>query len=280
MLSRKQAQDDEQLQVDIASPDVIAQTPAEWQDYVRLYFRPRTPTQYRNEGFRPIGQWQLDAHCPVPIYFLFNSIAVLSRGDSLFAEGNVGRGAIPIGKIDHLESIPFEKVYHDTWFDNTDVEITREIVYHRHAEVLVPQRLGIGDLRLICCRSQAEYETLIHLLPPGTLARWVDKIGVRPNLRLFHNRWTFVKEADMSAERVLFKFNKGTATPGPFGAHVQITELPTGLSYSWSRTEFFAADTLDLSLYSVKNPEDYSVHLTLDGQLVFASRYQEEDLPF
>ncbi|MBD3234105.1 MAG: DUF4433 domain-containing protein, partial [candidate division Zixibacteria bacterium] len=38
---------------DIASPDIIASTDVEYKNWVRFYFRPRTPTQYRNEGFRP-----------------------------------------------------------------------------------------------------------------------------------------------------------------------------------------------------------------------------------
>ena len=47
LLSRAQAKRSDSLSVDIASPEIIEHTDAEWQDYVRLYFRPRTPTQYR-----------------------------------------------------------------------------------------------------------------------------------------------------------------------------------------------------------------------------------------
>ena len=55
LLSRVQAKASNTLEIDIASSDVIARTALEWQDYVRLYFRPKTPTQYNNEGFRPGG---------------------------------------------------------------------------------------------------------------------------------------------------------------------------------------------------------------------------------
>ena len=277
LLSREQVKKSEQLQVDIASPSVIAQTSPEWQDYVRLYFRPRTPTQYRNEGFRPMGQWQLDSHCPVPVYFLLDALSVLSRSDSLFTHGNLASGIEPSGDVDELEKIPFELVYHVGYFDPTE---RNTIIFHRNAEVLVPERLGLEGVRLISCRSQAEYETFLHLLPPGTLAKWVDKIGVRPDLGLFHNQWTFVQEVDMTTESLLFKFNKATATPGPFNARVQITEPPTGLRYSWHNEVYYANDTLNLKLHTVRNPQDYLVRLTLDGQLAFAGRYQEEDLPF
>ena len=112
LLSREQVIKDAQLQVDIASSVVIAQTSLDWQDYVRLYFRPKTPTQFRNEGFRPRGQRQLDAHCPVPVYFIFDAMAVLSRSDSIFMHGNLASGVKPCGDIDDLANIPFELVYH------------------------------------------------------------------------------------------------------------------------------------------------------------------------
>ncbi len=78
-----------QLALDIASPQVIASTDPQWRNCVRLYFRPRTPTQFRNEGFRPIGQWQWNSHCPVPVYLMFDALSVLSRSDSRFSDGNL-----------------------------------------------------------------------------------------------------------------------------------------------------------------------------------------------
>jgi len=105
-------------------------------------------------------------------------------------------------------------------------------------------------------------------------------IGVHPNLRLFFNRWTFVEQVEMSPKRLLFRFNKAAATPGPFDAHVEIVESPTGLKYSWHGVEYYAGDVLDLSLQSVKNPQDYSVRLSLNQHPAFAGRYQEEELPF
>lgn len=277
LLSRERVKKAAQLQVDIASPGVIAQTSLDWQDYVRLYFRPKTPTQFRNEGFRPREQRQLDAHCPVPVYFIFGAMAVLSRSDSIFTHGNLASGVEPCSDVDDLGKIPFERVYHVGYFDpNVDSTIT----FHRNAEVLVPERLGLEGIGLVCCRSQAEYETFLHLLPPGTLANWVNKIGVRPDLGLFHNRWTFVKEVDMSNESVLFKFNRATETPGTFNARVEITEPLTGRRYSWNNEDYYANDNLDLRLHTLQNPEDYLVRLTLDEQLAFAGHYQEEDLPF
>ncbi len=62
LLSRKEAQGAGVLAADSASPDVIAVTAEQWKRYVRLYFRPKTPTQYCNEGFRPPRDYVLRAY--------------------------------------------------------------------------------------------------------------------------------------------------------------------------------------------------------------------------
>ena len=229
-----------------------------------------------------MGQWEYDAHCPVPVYILFDAISVLSESECLFTDGNPASNlAVPTKKIDSFQKIPFNLVYHDTWFGPAE---HASIIYHRNAEVLVAKRLSLDAVRMIRCRSQAEYETLLHLLPPGALARWVDKIGVQPSLHLFHNRWTFVEQVEMSDQLLLFRFNQGTQTPGPFDARVEITELLTtgAKRYRWHDQQFQTKpnNALDLSLHNLERAQDYTIQLFLDEQLAFASRYQEEYLPF
>ena len=212
LLSRVQAEQYGSLRVDIAAPEIIAHTDARLRDYVRLYFRPRTPAQYNNEGFKPKGQWRYNSHCPVPVYLLFDAFAVLSRADSVFTDGNAAAARVsPNSSAEYLRQIPFELVYHDSPIYSSDRN--QNIVYHRNAEVLVPQRLGLESLRWIVCRSQAEYETLLYLLPPGAYARWVSMVSVQPNLHLFNNYWTFVQRVEMSSQRLLFRFNQRTSRP-------------------------------------------------------------------
>ena len=75
--------------VDNASPEIIAQTKPEHTNFVRLYFRPKTPTQYRNEGIRPITTRELGSHCPVPIYFCFDALELLAQDRVEFSNGNM-----------------------------------------------------------------------------------------------------------------------------------------------------------------------------------------------
>ena len=279
LLSRAEAQASGQIVTNGASPEVISQTEDQWKDYVRLYFRPRTPTQFRNEGFRPVSQQELGgAHCPVPIYLLFDSAAILSRQDALFSEGNLAaQGVQPYGDAESFKQIPFEQVYHDTWFDLLD-RVT--VVFHRNAEVIVPKRLDLSSLQFVWCRSQAEYDTLLYLLPPNTRTRWVRQIGVDMRMNLFFKRWTFVEGAELNTTGFSFQFSKGTQTPGPFRARVTINETITNDKYEWENDNYQANEVLRVGLSKLNAPQDYSVRLFLDDQLAFAGRYREDVLPF
>ena len=279
LLGRAQAQRSGNLRVDIAAPDIIDNTDSEWQEYVRLYFRPRTPTQYRNEGFRPVDKLELGAHCPVPVYLLFDAYEILSRQDSLFTEGNLAAGTEPMRSVVDLTRMPFEKIYHDTRFEPQE---RSQIVFHRNAEVLIPRRLGIRNVKLILCRSQAEYETLRNLLPPRAWDRWASKVGVDPRLNLFHRQWSFVEQVELAAENVLFRFNQSATTPGPFTARVDIS-VPSATSsqrYHWRDEALVANNMLDLSLSKIGNPTDYSISLYLDDHVAFQGRHEAYDLPW
>ena len=155
-------------------------------------------------------------------------------------------------------------------------------MFHRNAEVLIPQRLGLRNVRHVLCRSQAEYETLRNLLPPRAWDRWVDKVGVVPRLNLFHGKWSFVEQVELADEHVLFRFNQATTTPGPFAARVDISVRSVAGSgrYRWARDKFMARDTLDLSLNNAGNPHDYSISLYLDDHIAFEGRHEDYDLPF
>lgn len=76
--------------LETASQEVLGHTEETWKNHVRLYFRPRTPTQYQVEGFRPQGQFgSLQAHMPVPVFFLFDAKDILTRASTKFSNGNL-----------------------------------------------------------------------------------------------------------------------------------------------------------------------------------------------
>lgn len=252
---------------DIASPEIISSTPSEWKGYVRLYFRPRTPMQYRNEGFRPIRQRELGgAHCPVPIVFIFDAKNILTNKKTKFSDGNLAAGAAVGEDSNFFLSIPFQKVYHDESIGENE---KRNIIFHRHAEVIIPDSLDLSNLKFIWCRSQAEFETLVHLLPNS---KWMNKIGIGNRAGLFNARWSFVEKVDLSPTIITFTFNP-SQTPGPFFAKITVEELETKTHYFWENKEFFAAGTKTFNLSNMTHPEFYSIELSLDNQLAYKNIY-------
>lgn len=280
LLSRNEAQARRLMNTDNASSTIIGNTADEWKDYARLYFRPRTPTQARNEGFRNPQQRYQNAHCPVPVHFIFDSRAVLARPDVRFTEGNLAANPDILSTAADLAQIPFDRVYHDTPFytGTPDVE-KRNIVFHRNAEVIIPHQLDLSALRYIVCRSQAEYETFLHLLAPPARMRWQKRLRIDSGRKpVFLKHWTYVESADLSSSRIILRFNESSKTPGPFQADAYITDTISRKEFNWQDASFTANKPLNLNLPS--DISDYFVFLTLDGQLAFADRYQDNGLPW
>ncbi|NJN94192.1 MAG: DUF4433 domain-containing protein [Anaerolineales bacterium] len=264
------------MAVDNASPTIIQQTHPEHLNYVRLYFRPRTPTQYRNEGLRPIGQRQLDgAHCPVPIYFCFDSFTVLSADETRFSNGNIGSPrAIHSAERDFFFNIPFQLVFHDEWVSPQERD---EIIFRRNAEVLVPDRLALEPaLKFIACRSVAERQTLLHLLPIGLASRWAPRIRLG-ELGLFYRRWTYLEEVVTVDNRVIFRFNPNTETAGPFQVRFSYQEQGAETVRIWEGQK----DRLDSKLsFQLAEARWGIATLHLDDSLAFAGLLLFEEIPF
>ena len=277
LFSRSEAQRRELMTVDNASADVIGITDDTWKDYVRLYFRPQTPTQYRNEGMRPLGDIQLNAHCPVPVYFLFDAVAVLSRHDSRFTDGNLAVSPTVFQDVADLNRLHFRKIYHVGPFSQ---EQRSEIVFHRNAEVLVPTQMTLGALRYVVCRSQAEYETLMHLLPTSIARRWGQFIGFGNRFNLFYKYWVYVDSVEMEESRVVFHFNRYPQHVGPFHAKAFLTDINGGKTFSWENESLSAKGPRVLALSTVGPLSDYSIRLSLDDNIAYANRFQEDPLPW
>lgn len=119
---------------DNASSAVIEITDDSAKSLGRLYFRPRTPTQYHNEGYKPesIRSPQINANCPVPVFFLLDSQQILDLPDVRFVEKGLGH----YNAMSNLASGPeayaqlnFDKIYHDGPFEKGS-----DITQYRHSD--------------------------------------------------------------------------------------------------------------------------------------------------
>jgi hypothetical protein len=263
------------MQVDNASPTVIQHTHPEHLKYVRLYFRPRTPTQYRNEGIRPLDRRELGAHCPIPIYFCFDAFTVLTLDETKFSNGNMGSPrAVHSPERDFFLNIPFHLVFHNRSFTPEERE---EIIFRRNAEVLIPHRLILEPaLKFIACRSVAERQTLLHLLPIGLASRWASRIRLgEPGI--FERRWTYVEEVVTVDDQVIFRFNPSTRIPGPFNVRFTYKEEGTELERIGQNQKTTLNGPLPIRIPGARWG---TATLHLDDSLAFAGLLLFEEIPF
>jgi len=278
LYSRNEAEKRSVMAIDNASPEVIQQTQPEHFNFVRLYFRPRTPTQYMNEGIRPRNQRELGgAHCPVPVFFCFDALTVLALDDTEFSNGNMGSSRAEHSRErDFFFRIPFDFVYHNRWFPPEDRD---EIVFRRNAEVLVPEALVLEPaLKFIACRSAAERQTLLNLLPLGLANQWASRIRLGVSA-LFERQWTYVEEVITVDNAVTFRFNPNTRTPGPFTVSFSYQEDGTENIRSWQGVK--EQLNRDLTFRFQQSGDRWgTATLRLDDSLAFVGLLMFEEIPF
>lgn len=201
---RSRGDPENQRERDVAAPGVIdARDHAH--NSARLYFRPRTPTQYHIEGIRKPGECQYgdDTHAPVLIMMVFNARRVLAIPTIKFCDRNMQLGnAEPGDTEEYFSNIPFNKVFHEgrTGGDRTIIE-------HRCAEVLATSPLPLADnLQWIYCRTAAERETLLFMLGDRH-SEWSDRILISDDLLVFERKHVFVESAFMSANGLTFQLS-------------------------------------------------------------------------
>lgn len=281
LMSRAKLEQTGEMETDNASPMIIGQTDDRWKEYVRLYFRPRTPTQYRNEGFRPKTQRSLNAHCPVPIYFLFDARKMLARKNVYFSKGTLASRASQIyHTAKSFMEIPFDLVYHDTYFDESSRDA---IIYHRQAEAVVYETLDLKNLRYIFCRSEAEYQTLVHLLDKKTFKKYEPIIGHKDLLSLYFKKWLYIDKVSMDHKNVSFYFSLPDTHLDPISIRVVLTNHQTGKRYEIRDDSFvISKKKLVVWLDNCGNPNWYTVKLYFDDQIVYSNEYHEDnyELPY
>ena len=164
IFSRTKAIEKGLMRNDNANTNVINNT-GDAVDYARFYFRPLTPTQYRNEGFKHPDlsyHQENNANVPVPIFFLFDLCKMLESTEGIvFSEmGQAGYGSPRSSSVEEFSKFNFSMIYSDGPMLNPGLEKR-----YRHAEILVPTQYDIDScLKYIVCRSECEKMTLLNLL--------------------------------------------------------------------------------------------------------------------
>lgn len=239
-----------------------------WARYVKFYFRPRTPDLYGAEGFFGTGETSQEPEIfPVPAYLLFDLETVLLHPDARFADGDPAEGSSTYATPTHFQELPFEVIYHDGWVTR---DSSAEIIRHRKAQILIPDRVPLESLQLIWLRSTAEYETLHALLPADVWQKWRNKLTARTDYQLFHCHRPFVRHAYLSGDAVQLAFNLTTAPQPPVFAVEVLVRYDDGTSWAWREETFTPSDDLRVVL---PRHAPYRVAVRLNGQLAYAGAF-------
>lgn len=238
-----------------------------WDQSVRLNFRPRTPDLWGCEGIRPIVQ-RTAAHCPVPVYLLFDMAQVITLMEARFSEGDVTQTKKTYKTAAAFRDLPFHLIYHDQWLRKEERD---EILRARRAQVILPEALSLDSLQHIICRSPAEADTLLTLLSPATRHDWHSRIAVKPNYHLFNSQWSYVNQTTLSQEGAHFIFHT-PQDPETFALRVTMT-TPDKQQHDLDLGNMSLADDFALDLTALDLRDGYSLRLYLDDVLAYAGTY-------
>ena len=189
---------------DVAAPGVI-EAREHAHNRVRLYFRPKSPTQWHIEGIRKAGEYRYgeSVHAAVLVMFALDAKTVLARPDIMFSDKNMQlANTVPGSNEAYFSQIPFPKV-----FSEGSTGGDRSYTEARCAEVLPSSPLDLRTcLRAIYLRSEPERDTLLYMLG-GNRDEWENFCHVSDALKVFQKDYTFVQEIRLTNDGVVFRLN-------------------------------------------------------------------------
>jgi hypothetical protein len=131
-------------------------------------------------------------------------------------------------------------------------------------------------LKFIACRSVAERQTLLHLIPQKPTKDLESKIRLGEQ-GFFDRKWTYVEEVVVVDQDVTFRFNPSTITPGPFNVRVEYREQNTHQTKTIQWKIERLSGTLRVRLNNAVWGE---FKLYLDDALAFNDVILFKDIPF
>lgn len=274
LLSRRDAADG--IERDVAPANIIASSAAA-RGSVRLYFRPKNPTQYHIEGIKKPHELYQGRHAPVLVIMIFQSEHILTQPGVEFSDGNMQSFDTATGSTEEeFQLVPFDLVYHEGAFDPHSAR-GADIIRRRCAEVLLPSPLQLpGNLQGVLCRSPAERATLLHLLGDSA-NQWSDRIRVYAEPGLFESRYVYLNTVDGGPDGVRF-----TLHPRRDGATV--TSTMRVWDDNGNQRLHFGPEDLNpakrwISRKSLK-PGTYLARFELEGCLAYEAPFVIDELPF
>lgn len=196
---------------------------------------------------------------------IFQARTILSDPGVSFTDRNAQQGAAVYGTEEaQFAAIPFDKVYHEG-----GIAGDQSITSHRCAEVHATSPISLDNtLEAICCRSNAERETLLFMLG-GNAANWAEKILVSDDLRVFQRDFTFVQDVSLSREGLIFKLNP-RKSGGTVNIVIDLVASDGCKVIDFRNTELPTTDRWRVT--AAIQDGAYYAKITIDGHIAYQSR--------
>jgi len=275
LLSRDEAIDLGLMKNDNANNQVITITSPEHKQYARLYFAPATPTQHNNEGIKPRDFIVNNAHCPVPIMFVFHFARVFMLNDVKFTDGNLANNPNIYENIEDLEKLNFNLIYHRTWFEP---QYRDNIIHARHSEILVKNRLPLeGNLKMLIVRSEAEKEMLLYRMNERLRGFYQDKIFIQPRTGIFTNNWLYVNKVSIVDNVININWHGCDhlqKCQDRYHLKISIKSISTQTTRSLEKENWYPIQNLmKISLPDGFRDSEIELSLFVDGGLVYVGTF-------
>lgn len=264
---------------DVAPAQIIAAR-ADAHRFARLYFRPRTPTQYQVEGIRRNGDFYLNNsanHVPLLYMFLFSTESVLTLPNTHFSNGNMQSPNTTFGHTEQFfNSIAFEKVFHEGSFSANEKD---QILKSRCAEVLAQSPLDLAQhLKFVLCRSDAERNTLLHSC--GAIGAGLkNRVRTFSEVGIFQSEFPYVRSVDLNAEHCLIEIS-----PRRDGKPISFEMIVFGAQdqriQELNSVQIDPAKRLRVNFSQSLMNGSYRLEMKIDGQTAYKNEHVVDDLPF
>lgn len=262
------------LSQDAANHEIIEQTIDQVRGCARLYFRPKSPTLFSIEGFRPLNSRPAGApHCPVPIVLCFRAANILARSDVVFTSVNAATPTPLLAGVNSYLELPWNDILHSSSLFNDHNK--RLIILSRHAEVLVPSPMPVSKyLAGLYCRSEAEYETLQTMIRREGMYQWMadDRIRRAKTADLFYFQWVYIDQVSWTGESLILGFNPPAqnVNRGPFRLRVEFS-VPGSEPLAVYENDAFSvpigSNSLSFRLDAYNHLTQLHIVVSLDGRV-------------
>lgn len=274
LLSRKDAAAQDAIVNDIAPAEILNANLLSHQ-HVRLYFRPKTPTQYHIEGIREPADFYMGKHAPILYMMVFDAEKILTAPGARFSDGNMQGNPNVYERDAGFALLDFDSIYHE---GPVSADERAAVTRARCSEVLVPSPLVLpAYLQSIICRSAAERQLLLHELGPDFGGK--DRIRVFNEAGVFNADFVFVETVDLASDGVHVKFH--SARRGSLTGAVEITLRSLKRRGTVTRWEKPAIEFWKKWHFTHKIPDGrYLLEITIRDCLAYRSEAILEGVPF